>query len=33
MKSGLEQWDQISLNDLRKLKDYKDQIPIKSLKI
>ena len=32
MKSGLEQWDQISLNDLRKLKDYKDQIPLKIIK-
>ena len=32
MKSGLEQWDQISLNDLRTLKDYKDQIPLKIIK-
>ena len=32
MKSGLELWDQFNLNDLRKLKDYKDQIPLRIIK-
>ena len=32
MKSGLDLWDQFNLNDLRKLKDYKDQIPLRIIK-
>ena len=28
MKAGLQLWDKFNLNDLRKLKDYKDQIPL-----